>query len=377
MGAVLRRARVQPQHQGAGRLLGRAVHGRGRAAGAGRAHPGAPRLDAGVGGGRDRALRPRHRRLGRVAAGEQVILNDPFAGGTHLNDITLVAACFVDGRLVGWVANRAHHADVGGAAPGSMPADATEIFAEGLRLPPVRLTDEVRARAVRQLPHARRARGDLDAQVGANAVGVERLAALAGRARSTRCWPTASAACGPRWPPCPTARGASPTWSTRSAPPRAAGRDPRARSRCAIDGRHDHLRLHRHATRSAPATSTRCEAVTVSAVGLRPALRRSTRRCRPTAARSARSRVLAAAGHDRRRPARRPRSAPATSRSASGSPTSASARSAQALPGRLGARLAGDDEQRAHRAAPTPTAGRGCTTRPSPAGRAAGCRARA
>src|SRR5687767_12106201 len=45
--------------------------------------------------------------------GDQVVLNDPFAGGTHLNDITLVAPCFVDGELVGWAANRAHHADLG------------------------------------------------------------------------------------------------------------------------------------------------------------------------------------------------------------------------------------------------------------------------
>ena len=54
--------------------------------------------------------------------GEQYVVNDPFAGGTHLNDITVVAPCFDGSRLVGWVANRAHHADVGGAAPGSMPA---------------------------------------------------------------------------------------------------------------------------------------------------------------------------------------------------------------------------------------------------------------
>src|SRR6185295_14126061 len=63
--------------------------------------------------------------------GAHVILNDPFEGGTHLNDITLVTPCFLDGALVGWVANRAHHADVGGDAPGSMPADATEIDQEG------------------------------------------------------------------------------------------------------------------------------------------------------------------------------------------------------------------------------------------------------
>ena len=49
------------------------------------------------------------------------MLNDPFAGGTHINDVTVVAPCLVDGRLVGWVANRAHHADVGGMAPDRSP----------------------------------------------------------------------------------------------------------------------------------------------------------------------------------------------------------------------------------------------------------------
>ncbi|MGI8662425.1 MAG: hydantoinase B/oxoprolinase family protein [Acidimicrobiales bacterium] len=111
----------------------------------------------------------------RLPPGAQVIVNDPFAGGTHLNDITLVAPCAVDGELVGWAANRAHHADVGGAAPGSIPADATEIQQEGLRIPPMALTPEVRALllAASRTPHERA--GDLDAQLGANAVGVERL----------------------------------------------------------------------------------------------------------------------------------------------------------------------------------------------------------
>src|SRR4029450_6236500 len=72
---------------------------------------------------------------GRLRPGDQVVLNDPFAGGTHLNDITLVAPCFLGERLVGWAANRAHHADVGGAAPGSIPADAIQIQQEGLRSP--------------------------------------------------------------------------------------------------------------------------------------------------------------------------------------------------------------------------------------------------
>jgi N-methylhydantoinase B/oxoprolinase/acetone carboxylase alpha subunit len=114
----------------------------------------------------------------RLRPGDQVILNDPFAGGTHLNDVTLVAPCFVDGELVGWAANRAHHADLGGAAPGSIPADATEIFQEGLRIPPTLYGEIVEAvfYANSRTPEERA--GDLQAQVGANAVGVRRLAEL-------------------------------------------------------------------------------------------------------------------------------------------------------------------------------------------------------
>jgi N-methylhydantoinase B/oxoprolinase/acetone carboxylase alpha subunit len=113
-----------------------------------------------------------------VPDGAQVALNDPFAGGTHLNDLTLVAPCRVNGRLVGWAANRAHHADVGGMAPGSIPPEAVEVFQEGLRLPPVLLTDEVVAVLLANSRTPDERRGDLDAQVGANRVGVERLAAV-------------------------------------------------------------------------------------------------------------------------------------------------------------------------------------------------------
>ena len=113
--------------------------------------------------------------------GEQAVVNDPYAGGTHLNDVTVVAPCHVDGRLVGWVANRAHHADLGGAAPGSLPADATDIAQEGLRIPPVRLTAEVRELIVASSRTPVERAGDLDAQIGANVVGVQRLAALAGQ----------------------------------------------------------------------------------------------------------------------------------------------------------------------------------------------------
>jgi N-methylhydantoinase B/oxoprolinase/acetone carboxylase alpha subunit len=112
--------------------------------------------------------------------GDQVLLNDPFAGGTHLNDLTLVAPCFTAaGRLVGWAANRAHHADVGGMAPGSIPPDAVEVFQEGLRLPPVRLTREVEAVLLANSRTPEERRGDLDAQRGANVVGVERLTGFA------------------------------------------------------------------------------------------------------------------------------------------------------------------------------------------------------
>jgi N-methylhydantoinase B/oxoprolinase/acetone carboxylase alpha subunit len=117
----------------------------------------------------------------RVRPGDQIVLNDPFAGGTHLNDITLVAPCFTDdGALVGWAANRAHHADVGGMAPGSIPPEATEIYQEGLRIPPVFLTPEVEAVLFANSRTGAERRGDLDAQRGANQVGVERLRALAG-----------------------------------------------------------------------------------------------------------------------------------------------------------------------------------------------------
>lgn len=111
--------------------------------------------------------------------GQQIVLNDPFAGGTHLNDITLVAPCIVEGRLIGFAANRAHHADVGGSAPGSIPADATEIHQEGFRIPPTRLDDGLRGLLLANSRTPDERAGDLDAQVGANVTGVARLAAFA------------------------------------------------------------------------------------------------------------------------------------------------------------------------------------------------------
>ena len=123
-----------------------------------------------------------------LVPGDQVVVNDPFDGGTHLNDITFVAPVHRDdGILLGYVANRAHHADVGGSVPGSLSATAVDSVAEGLCLPPVRA---VRAGAwdadIRRIflantrtPEERA--GDLDAQWGANRMGAVRLCALVER----------------------------------------------------------------------------------------------------------------------------------------------------------------------------------------------------
>ena len=118
--------------------------------------------------------------------GDQVLVSDAFAGGTHLPDWTLVAPVHDgEGRLLGFAANRAHHSDVGGSAPGSMPAGATEIFEEGLRIPPVKLAsggEEQRDIIALLLANTRTPRerlGDLRAQLGANHLTATRLCELA------------------------------------------------------------------------------------------------------------------------------------------------------------------------------------------------------
>lgn len=119
--------------------------------------------------------------------GAQYAVNDPFHGGTHLNDLTLVAPVFTGGRHVAWVANRAHHADVGGEAPGSMPAHAVTVDQEGHRVLPTRAVrdgrwiDEFAGPFVAASRTGWERRGDLDAQMGANAVAVNRLVELIDR----------------------------------------------------------------------------------------------------------------------------------------------------------------------------------------------------
>jgi len=120
--------------------------------------------------------------------GDTVMLNDPYCGGTHLPDITLVSPVYVGGRRrpAFFVANRAHHSDVGGIAAGSM-ALATEIFQEGIIIPPVKLVRRGRIdRDILNLvlanvrtPEERE--GDLTAQLAANRIGERRLIEIAGK----------------------------------------------------------------------------------------------------------------------------------------------------------------------------------------------------
>lgn len=119
---------------------------------------------------------------GRMNPGEHYIVNDPFAGGTHLPDITVVTPVFMSASdtPVFYVANRAHHADVGGITPGSLPLSRT-IDDEGIRIRPSLLTDELIERVCTASRTPDERRGDLRAQLAANTVGVRRLKALCER----------------------------------------------------------------------------------------------------------------------------------------------------------------------------------------------------
>ena len=126
--------------------------------------------------------------LGTLRTGDVACLNDPFRGGTHLPDITLISPVHLegDGTLLGYVASRAHHSDVGGMSPGSMPL-AREIYQEGLRIPPILLCRAgERERDVWNLILANvrtplERRGDLEAQLGALHAGGTRLREIAAR----------------------------------------------------------------------------------------------------------------------------------------------------------------------------------------------------
>ncbi|UCH98767.1 MAG: hydantoinase B/oxoprolinase family protein [Candidatus Aminicenantes bacterium] len=112
--------------------------------------------------------------------GDMVILNDPYRGGTHLPDITLIAPVFQKGRIAFFIANRAHHSDVGGMQAGSMPL-SSEIFQEGLIIPPVKLLkrnkpdEEIFNMILSNVRTPVERRGDLMAQIAANKRGIQRL----------------------------------------------------------------------------------------------------------------------------------------------------------------------------------------------------------
>ncbi len=115
--------------------------------------------------------------------GDMVILNDPFLGGTHLPDVTLIAPLHVAGERVGFVVNRAHHADIGASTPGSMPI-SRRLDEEGLIIPPSYLLragelDEAMLRHIAGVTaNPQQSRGDFAAQISANRTGLARLQAL-------------------------------------------------------------------------------------------------------------------------------------------------------------------------------------------------------
>ncbi len=120
---------------------------------------------------------------GRLAPGDGILINDPYLGGVHLNDITLITPVFHERALLGYVANIAHHVDVGGGAPGSIGV-SSEIYQEGLVIPPVRFVKggqidaDIFALIRSNFRGTREISGDFRAQTAANRLGAQRIAEL-------------------------------------------------------------------------------------------------------------------------------------------------------------------------------------------------------
>jgi N-methylhydantoinase B len=116
--------------------------------------------------------------------GDVFAVNDPYSGGTHLPDITLVSPVSHEDEIIGYAVTRAHHSDVGGMRPGSMPSDSTEIFQEGVIIPPVRLVrkgeyvEDVLDLLLANVRTPDLRRGDLRAQIAANNIAEERVGEL-------------------------------------------------------------------------------------------------------------------------------------------------------------------------------------------------------
>src|SRR5919197_3382291 len=108
--------------------------------------------------------------------GELYVVNDPYTGGTHLPDVTLVSC-----TPLGFAVSRAHHADVGGMEPASLPAESRELYQEGLIVPPTRLDEEVLRLLLANMRNPDERRGDLRAQIAAQRLAERRLAELCQR----------------------------------------------------------------------------------------------------------------------------------------------------------------------------------------------------
>ncbi len=125
--------------------------------------------------------------LEQMHPGDVYLMNDPYDGGTHIPDVSLLVPVFADGALIALAATILHHQDMGGLTPGSVPTTATEIFQEGLRLPPLRLYRQgvMDAQIMRIIALNTRTpdafEWDLNAQISAGRIGAERVAELAGR----------------------------------------------------------------------------------------------------------------------------------------------------------------------------------------------------
>jgi len=115
--------------------------------------------------------------------GDMLILNDPFLGGTHLPDITLIAPIIIEQELIGFVANRAHHADIGATTPGSMPVTSS-LNEEGVIIPPTKIINQyskdqnIFSKLLNQLHNRLQSEGDFAAQIGANQLAIQRLHSL-------------------------------------------------------------------------------------------------------------------------------------------------------------------------------------------------------
>ena len=151
------------------------------------------------------------------APGEPWILNDPYAGGTHLPDLTIVTR-----TELGYAVTRAHHADVGGVDPGSLPPDSRTLDEEGVVIPPTRLDDEALAALVARMRNPDERRGDLRAQLAAHRLAEGRVAELCARRGRERVADAMDAlydyserSCAPRSASSRTAASRAPTRSRR------------------------------------------------------------------------------------------------------------------------------------------------------------------